>query len=106
MTKKQISEGEQRGFVEGSSWNNLTYELGELFAARGLPVGLGKFDDPGRASPFVSFFRELQRTFPEQYQRHGSTNAGLTEAVTKARRRIKSFLKQQAQKNNATAAAD
>ncbi len=106
LTRKQINERSQQGFVEGSSWSGLAHEMIELLAAHKLPVGLAKFDDPARASPFVCFFRELQRTFPGQYQRHGATNAGLTEAITTARRSIKRFLKAQAQKNNAGPSAD
>ncbi|UTD29348.1 hypothetical protein [Bradyrhizobium sp. WD16] len=100
MTRKQINDRAQQGFVEGSSWNGLVHELIELLAPHKLPVGLAKFDDPARAAPFVAFFRELQVTFPAQYQRHGTSNAALTEAITTARRSIKRFLRAQAQKNN------
>jgi hypothetical protein len=69
-----------------------------------LPTGVSKFDDPQQASPFVSFFRELQRSFPERFWRHQTSNTALTEAITVARREFKrAIAAREAQKPNSTA---
>lgn len=76
------------GFVEGRNWNELVWNLSEFAKSQGLPNGVSKSDDRGKASPFVAFIRELQASFPERFRRHSSTNAALAEAITVARREI------------------
>ena len=66
---------------EGRHWDRLVWDLTEFAKARALPTGVSKFDHPQQASPFVSFFRELQRSFPERFWRHQTSNTALTEAI-------------------------
>jgi hypothetical protein len=101
-TKKYIIEEAARvGFVEGRAWDELVWKLTEFATQRNLPSGVSKSDDPQKASPFVAFFRELQRTFPVSFQRHEGSNAALAEAITVARREIKRSLAwREAQKIN------
>lgn len=84
-----VGEASRVGFVEGRSWDNLLWKLTEFAKARELPSGVSKYADPSQASPFVRFFRELQRTFPAEFQRHEASNAALSEAITVARRLYK-----------------
>ena len=84
-TRQYLDEQTKFGFVEERAWDELVWRLSEFAKARGLPNGVSKSDDPAKASPFVSFVRELQRAFPENFQRHGSSNAALAEAITVAR---------------------
>jgi hypothetical protein len=68
---------------------------------RGLSTKITHFDDPNQASPFVCFVRELQQTFPKEFRRHDISNAGLTEAITVARRQIRrAITSREAQKAN------
>jgi hypothetical protein len=101
-TREYITgEAARVGFVEGRTWDQLVWNLTEFANERGLPSGVAKFDDPSQASPFVHFFRELQRTFPGEFQRHEASNAALAEAITVARRQIKrSLALREAQKTN------
>jgi hypothetical protein len=80
------------GFVEGRNWDELIWKLSEFAKKEKLPVGVSKFSDPSEASPFVRFVRELQHTFPREFQRHEVSNAALTEAITVARRTTKRAL--------------
>ena len=102
-TREYITgEAARVGFVEGRTWDQLMWNLTEFANERHLPSGVSKFDDPASASPFVHFVRELQRTFPDQFQRHEASNAALAEAITVARRQIKRSLAwRDAQKINA-----
>ncbi len=106
-TRQYLDEQVKYGFVEGRNWDELVWNLSEFARARGLPSGVSKSNDPAKASPFVAFVRELQRTFPERFHRHGSTNAALAEAITVARRQIKRlFARQAAQKTNSPTTAN
>jgi hypothetical protein len=92
-TKRYITEEAARvGFVEGRAWNELVWKLTGFSQDRDLPTGVSKSDDPRKASPFVAFFRELQRTFPPSLQRHEGSNAALAEAITVARRQARHSL--------------
>jgi hypothetical protein len=91
-TREHLDEQIKFGFVEGRNWDELVWGLSEFAKARALPNGVAKSDDPAKASLFVAFVRELQRTFPERFHRHGSTNAALAEAITVARREIRRSL--------------
>ena len=102
-TRHYINEQTARvGFVEGRAWDQLVWKLTEFAKERSLPGGVSKFDESTQASPFVRFVRELQRTFPERFQRHETSNAALTEAITVARREIRRALAR-AQKANSPA---
>ena len=81
-----------RGFVEGNAWNNFVWGLSEFAEQRQLPFRISKSDDPARASPFIRFFRELQESFPPRFRRHHSSYTALAEAITVARRQIRSAL--------------
>lgn len=106
-TRQYLDEQIKYGFVEGRNWDELVWNLSEFAKARGLPNGVSKSDDPAKASPFVAFVRELQRTFPERFHRHGSTNAALAEAITVARRQMKRwFAWRTAQKTNSPTAGN
>jgi hypothetical protein len=96
-------EAARGGFVEGGNWNELIWKLTEFAKERHLPCGVSKSSDPLQASPFVRFVRELQHTFPSEFQRHEATNAGLTEAITVARRTIKQAIASRAAKKDKSA---
>ena len=96
-------EATRVGFVEGRNWNQLICKLTEFAKERRLPFGVSKFSDPSQASPFVRFVRELQRTFPSEFQRHEATNAALAEAITVARRPIKQVIASLAAKKDKSA---
>ena len=88
--RKYLQDNSVRtGFVEGRRWDQFVWDLTEFAKKRQLPTGVSKFDDPGQASPFVRFVRELQQIFPAEFRRHHTSNASLTEAITVARRQIK-----------------
>jgi hypothetical protein len=89
LMRDQLKEQIRLGFVEGRAWDRLVWHLTDFATQRDLPIGVSKFDDPQQASPFVAFFRELQRTFAASFQRHEGSNAALAEAITVARREIK-----------------
>jgi hypothetical protein len=98
VTKSYLDEQIKLGFVEGRSWNELAWKLTEFAKQNDLDSSVTKFDDPQRASPFVAFFRELQLTFPQEFQRHEGSNTALAEAITVARRGIRRAFAQQAAK--------
>jgi hypothetical protein len=77
------------GFVEGSAWNQMIWNLIGFAEERGLPSRVTHFDDPSQASPFVRLIRELQLAFPEEFRRHNTSNAALAEAIAVVRRRTR-----------------
>ena len=106
-TRQHLDEQTKFGFVEGRNWDLLVWNLSEFAKKRCLPNGVSKSDDPAKASPFVAFVCELQRTFPERFHRHGATNAALAEGITVARREIKRSLAwRAAQKANSATGAN
>jgi hypothetical protein len=99
-TKRYLDEQVKLGFVEGRAWNELAWKLTEFANENGLASRVTKYDDPKRASPFVAFFRELQRTFPPEFQRHQGSNAALAEAINVACRDIRRALADREAKKN------
>lgn len=93
-TRSYLTSPGNLGFIEGSAWDFLTWELFNIANRSNLPTGAGKLGDPNKASPFVAFVRELQLRFPKQYRRHETSNAALTEAISVARRRYKAAIKE------------
>jgi hypothetical protein len=77
-------------FVEGRQWDNLVLRLGEWATERGLPVSLTKYDDPARAAPFVAPVHQLQASFSPEFRRHEASFAAINQAISVARRRLKS----------------
>ena len=101
-TREYITERAARvGFTEGNAWNQMIWDLIGFADERRLSTRITHFDDPNQASPFVCFVRELQLTFPKEFQRHETSNASLTEAITVARRQTrKAIASREAQKTN------
>jgi hypothetical protein len=107
-TREYITgEAARVGFAQGRAWNQMIWDLIQFADARRLPSRVAHFDDPAQASPFVRFVRELQLTFPKQFQRHETSNAGLTEAIMVARRQIRRVIaSRETQKTNSSDEAD
>jgi hypothetical protein len=98
-TRNYLNEAAGIGFVEGRQWDLLTWHLYEFAMQRQLPTGLTKVDEALPQPPFVTFVRELQRIFPDRFQRHEKSNVALVEAITVARRKIKRAIAEREAKN-------
>ncbi|WP_156898400.1 hypothetical protein [Bradyrhizobium erythrophlei] len=74
-------------FVDGEAWREFAISVKEAFKSSGLPCGASHDGGAaGNGSPFVRFFAELQRSFPEEkYRRHyNGSPATLAKEINRA----------------------
>ena len=87
-----ISRERPPGIIEGERWCQLVAGLAMKFKQWGLPTGIRKDSDKRASgdSPFVTFFKELQATFPEESRRSHQSSVALAQAMSAALRENKS----------------
>jgi hypothetical protein len=73
----------------GDAWDTWIRNLTEIFNRNGLPTAARKDagkNRSGRASKFVAFVEQLQKSFDERFRRGTHSTGALTEAIARARR--------------------
>lgn len=87
-----ISRERPPGIIEGERWCQLVAGLAMKFKQWGLPTGIRKDSDKRALGdlPFVTFFKELQATFPEESRRSHQSSVALAQAMSAALRENKS----------------
>jgi len=93
-TLRDVDRPDAPAFEEGEAWGLLVRDLERIFEARTLSVAAAKGNEANPApSPFVLFIREIQKSFPPDLRRHGSSYDALAKAISDMRRDVKRNLK-------------
>lgn len=84
---RELSDPALPSHNEGDAWVNWVWRLTQIMDNVSLPVGVSK--DGERISPFVRLVWELQDCLPVDSRRHMHSEAALTDATSKARKKVK-----------------
>ncbi len=82
-TRREVMGEGLPGFSEGDAWNRLIVNLARGFRSKNLKATATK-DLNRPPSAFVTFVKKLQLMFKEEFRRHNSTYAALSQAISQA----------------------